>query len=254
MRNIKTITLTLAGLLLTSGLFGQDIAGAMRHIFMRQYDSAKIVINKGVDVNQRERDSYLINAACYRGSLDMVRFLIDKGADINVVAGDGGTPLFWAAGGDNSGELVQLLLDRGARIDVKNRVGTTPYEKAVYRAISKGDNYEVLKIFLDHGIDVDTAPEKGEAAGYTPLMGAVINNKPELSRFFLDHGANVNAVAGDSNTPLLIAAGQGNLEMVKLLVTSGAHTGHQNIEGHTALQIAEEEGHKEVVNYLREKE
>ena len=252
MKYIKTAILSIAGLVVFSGSYGQDISGAMRHIFMRQYDSAKIVINNGVDVNQRERDSYLINSACYRGNLDMVRFLIDKGADVNVVAGDGGTPLFWAAGSDNNGELVQLLLDHGARIDVKNKAGTTPYEKAVYRAISKGDNFEVLKVFLDQGIDVDTAPEEGPAAGYTPLMGAVINNQAKLTKFLLDHGANINAVASDGNTSLLMATGEGNLKLVKLLTEQGARTDHTNSKGETALRIAEKKGHLDIVKYLQE--
>jgi len=93
MRYIKTTFLSIAGFVIFLGSYGQDISGAMRHIFMRQYDSAKIVINNGVDVNQRERGSYLINTACYRGNLDMVQFLFDKGARVDVVAGDGATPL-----------------------------------------------------------------------------------------------------------------------------------------------------------------
>lgn len=251
MQPIKSIALIVIGLLLSSSSFSQDIADAMRHIFMRQYDSAKAVINAGVDVNQKERDSYLINAACYRGNLDMVQFLIGKGARVDVTAGDGGTPLFWAAGSDGDGKLVSLLLDQGARIDARNKAGTTPFEKAVYRAISKGDNFRVLEIFLEQGVDVDTAPAEGPAAGYTPLMGALINNQADLAQFFIDHGANVNAIAGDGNAPLLIASDEGNLELVQLLVDKGAQTDHQDSKGKTALQIAEEEGHEEVVAYLK---
>jgi len=85
---------------------------------MRQYDSAKIVINNGVDVNQRERGSYLINTAGYRGNFDMVQFLFDKGAPVDVVAGDGAGPLFWAARSDTIGNLVKLLIKHGAKLNL----------------------------------------------------------------------------------------------------------------------------------------
>ncbi|MBS3772134.1 MAG: ankyrin repeat domain-containing protein, partial [Bacteroidales bacterium] len=84
MKYIKPIILGIFGLFLFFDSPGQDISVAMRHIFMRQYDSAKIVINNGVDVNQRERGSYLVNTACYRGNLNMVQFLLDKGARVDV--------------------------------------------------------------------------------------------------------------------------------------------------------------------------
>ena len=250
MKTTITTLFTVIGVFLASVLYSQNIKEAMKHIFMRNYDSAKAIINAGVDVNQKERDSYLINAACYHGDIDMVQFLIDKGARVNVVAGDGGTPLYWAARSDNSGELVKLLINSGAKLDVKNKAEITPFNNAIFRAIQKGDNFEVLEIFLARGINVDSAPKEGAAAGYTPLMGAVINNKMELSQFLIDRGANVNATAGDGNAPLLIAAKEGNLELVKLLIEKGAKADYTNPDGETALHIAEENSHQDIITYL----
>lgn len=251
MKKTLLIATAMACLLPVRGLYGQDIADAMKYIYMRKYDTAKTLIESGIDVNKKERGSYLMNVACHRGNPEMVRFLIEHGAHINVRAEDGSTPLYWAAGGDQDGRLVKLLLERGARVDAENAEGMTPFNKAIFRAIQKGDNFEVLEIFLDNGAEVDAASGEGRAAGYTPLMGAVINGNGRLAEFLIRHGADVNAQAGDGNAPLLIAADEGNLELVKLLVEKGADPNYTNPEGKTALQIAEEEGHEKLTSYLK---
>src|SRR5437016_96035 len=53
-----------------------------------------------------------------------VRALVKSGADVNVAAPDGSTPLHWAVNkGDR--ELVQILLKAGAKAGVANRYGVT---------------------------------------------------------------------------------------------------------------------------------
>ncbi|MGM0667135.1 MAG: ankyrin repeat domain-containing protein [Bacteroidota bacterium] len=254
MKRIKTIFLSIAGLILFSGSYGQDISEAMRHILMHQYDSAKTVINNGVDVNQRERDSYLINTACYRGNPDMVQFLIDKGARVDVVAGDGATPLVWAGKGDKTGDIVKLLLEKGADVNAENKLGTSAFDNAVrsYCTSQEPPALRVLEILASHGADVDNPIPEGEAAGYTNLNIAIIWEKPELSKFLIDHGADVNNVAADGNTPLMVACREGHIDQVKLLLDAGARTGVENKEGKTALQLAKENEHQEIVDYLDE--
>ena len=255
MKYMKTTILCIAGLVFFSGSYGQDISEAMRHIYMRQYDSARIVINKGVDVNQRERGSYLINTACYRGNPDMVQFLLDKGARVDVVAGDGATPLVWAGKADKTGDIVKLLLEKGADVNAENKLGTSAFDNAVrsYCASKEPPALRVLKILASHGADVDNPIPEGEATGYTNLTTAIIWEKPELSKFLIDHGADVNNVAGDGNTPLMVACREGYIEQVKLLLDSGARTDGMNKEGKTAMQLAIDNEHQTIVDYLSER-
>jgi len=52
----------------------------------------------------------------------MVKFLIEKGADINALRADQGTPLHWAC---NTGftECVKYLIEHGASINAIDRFG-----------------------------------------------------------------------------------------------------------------------------------
>jgi hypothetical protein len=62
--------------------------------------------------------------ACLEGHVDVARYLIEHGADVNGRAVNGATPLMLAA---RSGqiEIAKLLIDKGADIDARNDSGLT---------------------------------------------------------------------------------------------------------------------------------
>jgi len=230
----------------------QGVSEAMEAIFMKDYEKASEIINSGIDVNEKHRDSYLLNVACYRGDLELVQLLLKNGADVNVVAGDGATPLVWAGKGDKTGEIVSLLLQKGAKIDAENKLGTSAFDNAArsYCSSKAPPSMEVLKILADHGADVDNPIPEGDAEGYTNLTAAIVWNKIELVKFLIDREADVNIAAADGNTPLMAACREGNLAIVKLLISAGANTEPVNNKSETALQLAEKNEHQEIVEYL----
>ncbi|ORX65883.1 ankyrin, partial [Anaeromyces robustus] len=59
------------------------------------------------------------------GNEDLVKYLIEHGADINKENEDGKTPLFWACESGNE-DLVKYLIDLGADINKENEKGETP--------------------------------------------------------------------------------------------------------------------------------
>ncbi|MBA7714258.1 hypothetical protein ES703_123275 [subsurface metagenome] len=65
-------------------------------------------------------------------------------------------------------------------------------------------------------------PSSGETAGYTPLMMAANNGQHDLVKFLITKGADVNAKAKDGSTALSKATKENDTAMVKLLKNSGA--------------------------------
>ena len=73
----------------------------------------------------------------------------------------------------------------------------------------------------------------------------------EIIKFLLEHGANINSININKETPLMAGAGSGSLEAVKQLVSYGdTSINATNRSGKTALMLAAKENELEVVQYL----
>ncbi len=83
-------------------------------------------------LDAHSRDGWMaLHVAAYFGFGDAVRFLLDRGANVNVISQneEGKTPLHSAVERRRS-ELVSLLLDRGAHVGTKDAEGHTPLDLA----------------------------------------------------------------------------------------------------------------------------
>jgi palmitoyltransferase len=87
--------------------------------------------------------------------------------------------------------------------------------------------------------------------GITPLHWAAINNRFAVASYFIQKGANVNALGGElSSAPIHWATRQGHLGMVILLMRYGANPEILDKEGFNCLHIAAQFGFTSIVGYL----
>lgn len=116
--------------------------------------SAKTMIkNKdslGININDKgvRGDGYsALHKAVDKGNVEIVKVLIDAGADVNIRTADHfeNTPLLLAAYNENL-EIVKLLVEAGADIDIDNNEDTD----APFAAYENGD-MEMVRYFSDEG-------------------------------------------------------------------------------------------------------
>jgi len=98
--------------------------------------------------------------------------------------------------------------------------------------------------------DVELEAEIAHADGATPLLIASGNGQLELVRELLSQGAAVDAALRDGATPLFIASEGGHLEVVRELLARGAAVDAAKKSGVTPLSIARQKGHLDVVREL----
>ncbi|XP_038075514.1 palmitoyltransferase ZDHHC17-like isoform X2 [Patiria miniata] len=104
-----------------------------------------------------------------------------------------------------------------------------------------------LKELVENGLDVQE-PDKENV---TLLHWAAINNRLEIARYLINHGAVIDQLGGDLNsTPLHWATRQGHLPMVVLLMQYGADPSLRDGEGVSGVHLSCQYGHTAIAAYL----
>lgn len=212
-------------------------------------EAMRLLIDKGADVNTRSAAgaTALMWAAT---DLAKVRLLVERGADVNAVSDSGRTVMHLAAMSDSSAPIVQFLHSRGAKADVVDKEGMT-----TLLAATVGNDTATIKQLVEAGVNVNAAG----FLGLTPLMNAAGQGNLEAVRLLLGKGANVNAVSGPPDqkvqngiidlgqfTPLILAGAQGPVGLVKALLDAGANIDAQEARGMTALMYAVTTDHGDI--------
>jgi ankyrin repeat protein len=187
-------------------------------VYMGHFDSARVLLDHGADVNlgdrYRTRTAALV-IAYRRGNLEVMRLLLERGADVEVPYDDFG-PILHDASDGGKAEVIQLLLQHKANVNARgtSRDKTTPLHWASFRGHST-----VAQLLLEHNADVNALTA---ASHCTPLYFASIRGHLEFVRVLLRHGADVHIREEKDQTPLQAAKMNGHGEVVRLLVEYGA--------------------------------
>jgi outer membrane protein assembly factor BamB/ankyrin repeat protein len=131
----------------------------MRALYGRHIDVARVLIDKGADVNARRKDgATVLWAAAHAGRLDFVELLLAKGANPDIQDSSGGTALMRAAyRGDAT--MAKALLEKGANPNLRTKRGSTALMNA-----SQFGYAEVVKLLLGSGADVSAKDNDGRTA------------------------------------------------------------------------------------------
>ena len=230
----------------------------------------KRYIKEGRDVNALDK-TFQISAMSWgalHGQTEVVQFLIENGADVNVKSGDGATPLHSAAFLGRT-DVTKLLLENGADIKARSNDGATPVDvlsvdwettafigglvgvKVGQKEIPtmKIGRTEVAKLF---GVDA-TFNDVGTASAQNLSTAAFIGDLKAVKQALAD-GADSNAKDPQSGSTVLANASlMGHTKVVALLLKNGADVNARSRDGGTALHAAAFLGRVETVKLLLEK-
>ncbi len=141
---------------------------------------------------------------------ELVRFLIDKGADINRKATGNITPLMYPClYGDKA--LFDYFISKGALIG-----DTLATENPILNFAVLGGNVEIADLLIKKGFNVNSF----SVSGWTPLCRAVWAQKPEMVEFLLNHGADINLKITSfyQSSALFLAVVKKNYQITEILL------------------------------------
>eukprot|EP00754_Rhynchopus_humris_P001440 Rhum_TRINITY_DN10846_c0_g1::Rhum_TRINITY_DN10846_c0_g1_i1::g.40716::m.40716/K10380/ANK; ankyrin len=180
--------------------------------------------------------------ATFHGHLKSVRFLREKGADVNRKSADGATALHIAAAKcAMPGTLSYLVAQRGLDVNAMNADGFTPLMLA-----SQTKNREAVGYLLRAKCN----PNIVGRAGWTALHAAALHGLPETVQMLVNAGAKIAASDAKGFTPFLVAASAGNLPCAKVLLERGVDVNETNHDGETAALIASKNSRSGFLGWL----
>jgi uncharacterized protein len=217
-------------------------------------DAARVMLEKGVDINYGDVDNTTaLVVAIMNKQYTFAKFLVERGADVNIAGSYGRTPLY---------AIVDMRNEDYAALPNRKTDDLLP-------------TIDILKALLDRRADVNatlTASLPGRSGmdfgdatlgvGTTPLMRAARAGDTAAVRLLLDAGADARRTTKDGNTALMFAAGVGYrdkntrglerdaLESVKIFVNAGLDLRQRNSRDETVLHGAADRGADTIVQYL----
>lgn len=222
---------------------------------LQQVEMVQLLLDKGFK-SVIEQRAYVsgnnitpLHQACMKQNIEMVKLLLQYGANIDAHGADietpispdtewlflnEATPLQIACSLDNM-ELSQLLCDKQA--DARG---------ALNIACQSGSMKVAQWLLLDQKVDIESiAPNV-----LTPMLAACKGGHPEMAQWLFGFGANIEAIDRYNRTALHHACEGGHLEVARWLLEHGVKTEVIDQEGKTALHLACRAGHSEVAQLL----
>ena len=187
---------------------------------------------------QDEEGRGLLQVAIEADRVEMVRFLIEEGIDINIADRKGYVPLYYCL---KNPELSGLLLENGADVNAAGPMRTTPLHEAVREGYVK-----TMERLFQYGARVNAVNSDAE----TPLIIAAQMDEYSIMNELLLRGADPNLLDKRSESPLHAAVRNKNIAGIQLLVKAGADTLPESAAGRTPLHLAAEGGSVEVLKEL----
>ncbi|UCF99096.1 MAG: ankyrin repeat domain-containing protein, partial [Spirochaetaceae bacterium] len=170
-------------------------------------DSAHELIKRGADVNLATHHGTILHTAVMRGECNIVKVLLESGANAHALDAATETPLHLAASRDNR-EITTLLIKYGANIDYQNHYGKFPLQLAAFEG-----NMDIVELLLANGADLSLKDKWGANL----LISSVGSGSLEMVKLFVELGIDVNDASFLGTTPIHPASYYGYIDIMEYL-------------------------------------
>lgn len=223
-------------------LFGPtaDLSDIAKLIMAEDIDALEKLITQGLDINEKieiteyVRETPIILSLC-KNKYKVLDWLLSKNVELN----DKDNPSILMACSNCRPQIVKHLIDKGANVNAKHRIGKTAMSDALY-----GGNYEnvslllesgydmskdgqslrqavsshqipAIEIFIKNGVDVNFCkPDMVYPYNSTPVHIAADNNDLDIVKLLVENGADVTVKDSYGERPYNCAVKNKNEEMM----------------------------------------
>lgn len=214
----------------------------------------KLLIEKGADVDMKSE----IGSTALMNTLDVnkIDFLLKNGANINAVNDTNDSALTnifriveEGAFKLDSKPLNEEYMKLVARLLIEKGINVNIVNNKGYDAFLYAINFgfkDIINLLIEKGTDIKRKNQKGENA----LLLSAEGGNYETSKLLIEKGLRVNTVDNEGITPLMKAVSSLNIDLIKLLIEKGADVNAKTLSGQTVLEISKIDSNEEITNLL----
>ena len=220
--------------------------------------TVKMLVNNDVNIDQDDGiDAPLIHVAASHSNPDIVKFLIDRGANVMLRSAKYGSPLIAAL----EGTMAPFLRSRSQSESCRSLAEHLPFDllrdwakhvsgprsmnkKPGYKGVSQCE--QILLSLFDAGAEIDmTIRNFGNALHLASYMGSEV-----IVRYLLKRMKTVNIFGGYFESPLIAGVKGNNIRIVELLLNRDVDVNRISPEHGSALHAACARGSKKMIQTL----
>lgn len=193
------------------------------------YEFAKYLLDHGANPNIITKFSFPLKIAAGRGFVDIVNLLLHYDADINQISEFGISALHNACSNNNI-DIVKILINSGANVNIGIKYANTP----IHVAAKYATDPQIFDMLFFHGADIEFRDQNGK----TPLISACASKNYNGVSRLISYGCDLDTQDNEGHTALMIASRNGCLKIVELLVDNECDINMRSPDGYTALDFA----------------
>ncbi|KAL1766054.1 phosphatase 1 regulatory inhibitor subunit 16B isoform X1 [Sigmodon hispidus] len=200
----------------------------------------KLLLSHGANVNAKDNELWTpLHAAATCGHINLVKILVQYGADLLAVNSDGNMPYDLCEDEPTLDVIETCMAYQGITQEKINEMRAAPEQKMI----------SDIHCMIVAGQDLDWI----DAQGATLLHIAGANGYLRAAELLLDHGVRVDVKDWDGWEPLHAAAFWGQMPMAELLVSHGASLSARTSMDEMPIDLCEEEEFKVLLLELKHK-
>ncbi|MBO7244682.1 MAG: ankyrin repeat domain-containing protein [Alphaproteobacteria bacterium] len=209
----------------------------------KKWDKVKYLADRMSDIDYpiEEMQTVLLSACGYSCPSDVLKFLIEKKANVNQLSGSGRSPLDIALIKKNQ-EHIKILLENGAYVYNESKMLSSSQFSPLLSLLEESYGKKSGWQLIEENKQKENQLDRTGIERKTRLMLAALKKDVDAVHFLIENGAHLNLRDKEGQTALFYALypdcfnkKETALDVAKLLIEAGADVLIKNYKGQTAL-------------------